>query len=188
MKITYANDFEKLLDEVTKSYLEDDGPTVNQIHKLSKIMDNPDLILMDVDDLENYLLGMWDGVQRYKKQLPTLEDFLGWEEGVEYRRGGNILKVEGNHLLDKRPNGKFYNTNCNTAELIDLRNATKYELKYYAKIKGWELITSTYCHFGLDDFSELEVVDRIDGYRLSKSEWNELGINDENADFEEVAE
>ena len=125
---------------------------------------------------------VWD----FLKQPVTLCDFLGWEEGVEYRRGGNILKVEGNHLLDKRPNGKFHNTNCSTAELIDLRNATKYEPLYYAKIKGWELISSTYCHFGLDDLSELEVVDRIDGYRLSKPEWAKLGITDENADFEEV--
>lgn len=73
MKITYANDFEKLLDEVTKSYIEDDGPTVNQIHKLSKIMDNPDLILMDVEDLEIYLMGMWDGIQRYKRELSIID-------------------------------------------------------------------------------------------------------------------
>ena len=61
----------------------------------------------------------------------TLVEFLGWEEGIEYRRGGNILKVEGNHLLDKKPNGKFGSTYCNTAELIDLRNATKYKPLYH---------------------------------------------------------
>lgn len=79
MKITYGNDFEKLLDEVTKSYLED-GPTVNQIHKLSKIMDNPDLILMDVDELENYLLGMWDGIQRYKRELSIIDGYVEVED------------------------------------------------------------------------------------------------------------
>ena len=139
--------------------------------------------LHDIDN--KYYKGLMHEAEKLRYPI-TLAEFLGWEEGVEYRRGGNILKVEGNHLLDKRPNGKFHNTNCNTAELIDLRNATKYELKYYAKIKGWELISSTYCYFGLDDLSELEVVDGIDGYRLSKSEWEELGINDTNADFEEV--
>lgn len=72
MKTTYANDFEKLLDEVTNSYLEDE-PTFYQTHKLSKIMDNPDLILMDVDELETYLLGMWDGIQIYKRELSIIE-------------------------------------------------------------------------------------------------------------------
>lgn len=140
--------------------------------------------LHDIDN--KYYKGLMHEAEKLRYPI-TLAGFLGWEEGVEYRRGGNILKVEGNHLLNKRPNGKFFNTTCTTSELIDLRNATKYEDKrYYAKIKGWELISSTYCHFGLDDLSELEVVDRIDGYRLSKSEWEELGVNDTNADFEEV--
>ena len=73
MKITYDNDFEKLLDEVTKSCLEDE-PTFKQIYKLSKIMDNPDLMLMNVDELETYLLGMWDGVQGYKRELSMIDD------------------------------------------------------------------------------------------------------------------
>ena len=73
MKMTYSNDFEKLLDEVAKSYLEDE-PTFNQIYKLSKIMDNPDLMLMNVDELETYLLGMWDGVQGYKRELSMIDD------------------------------------------------------------------------------------------------------------------
>lgn len=75
MKITYTNDFEKLLDEVTNSYLED-GPTVNQIHKLSKIMDSSELFLMDVDELETYLLGMWDGIQRYKRELSIINWYV----------------------------------------------------------------------------------------------------------------
>ena len=122
------------------------------------------------------------------KQPITLAEFLGWEEGEEYRRGGNILKVEANHLLDKRPSGHFYNTNCTTAELIDLRNATKYEPKYYAKIKGWQLIPSDYYYFGLDDNHNLEIKDACDAYEFTKAEWAKLNITEENADFEEVEE
>lgn len=84
-----------------------------------------------------YYKGMMHEAEKLRYPI-TLAKFLGWEEGVEYRRRGNIYKVEGNHLLDERPDGKFYNTNCSTAELIDLRNATKYEPKYYAKIKGYD--------------------------------------------------
>ena len=128
------------------------------------------------------------------QQPPTLAEFLGWEEGVEYRRGGNILKVEGNHLLDKRPDGKFYNTICSTAELIDLRNATKYEPRYRAKVKGWELIENNKFMYWIADNEEGDVFigtsspDSRFQTRLAIREWNELGINDKNADFEEAEE
>ena len=62
---------------------------------------------------------------------------------------------------------------------------------YYAKIKGWEHIgTSTY-YFGYDeDNDSLEVTYLESNYRfafsLTKEHWNKLGINDTNADFEEV--
>ncbi len=62
----------------------------------------------------------------------TLADFLGWEENVEYRRGGNYLKIEGNHLLHKGHSGKWVNMNLQTWELIDLRQATKIEPKLKA--------------------------------------------------------
>lgn len=126
-------------------------------------------------------------VDRLKQPL-TLAEFLGWEEGQEYRRGGNILKVEGNHLLNELPDGHFHNTNCTAAELIDLRNATKHKPLYYAKIKGWELIPSDYYYFGLDDNHNLEIKDACDAYEFTKTEWAELGINDSNADFQEVEE
>ena len=128
------------------------------------------------------------------KQPITLAEFLGWEEGEEYRRGGNILKVEANHLLDKRPSGHFYNTNCTTAELIDLRNATKYEPKYYAKIKGWELVKdSKFIYWSADREGENILINDKTIFKnyhvaLTKPEWAKLGINDSNADFEEVKE
>ena len=145
--------------------------------------------LHDIDN--KYYKGLMHEAEKLRYPM-TLSEFLGWEEGVEYRRGGNILKVEGNHLLDKRPNGKFHNTNCNTAELIDLRNATKYELKYYAKIKGWELIeNSKFIYWNVDNeerdvFISTDNPDSRYHASLTKKEWAKLGITDENADFEEV--
>ena len=126
-----------------------------------------------------------EALERLEQPL-TLAEFLGWEEGIEYIRGGNIFKVEGNHLLNKLPDGQFYNPKCTSVELIYLRNATKYVPKYYAKIKGWELIPSDYYYFGLDDLHNLEIKDECDAYEFTKTEWAELGINDSNADFEDV--
>ena len=79
---------------------------------------------------------------------------------------------------------KYLEIDLNNAE--KLRNATKYEPLQYAKIKGWELIPSGYCYFGLDDNHDLEIKDACDAYEFTKKEWNELGINDKNADFEEA--
>lgn len=165
--------------------------------------------LHDVDN--KYYEGPMHEAEKLRYPI-TLAEFLGWEEGVEYRRGGNILKVEGNHLLDKRPDGKFHNTICSTAELIDLRNATKYELKYYAKVKGWELIenskviywdvdneewelmeNSKLTHWNVDS-EERDVFIGTDSHdsryqtSLTIKEWNELGITDKNADFVPVEE
>ena len=147
--------------------------------------------LHDIDN--KYYKGLMDEAEKLRYPI-TLAEFLGWEEGVAYRRGGNILKVDGNHLLDKRPNGKFHNTNCSTAELIDLRNATKYELKYYAKVKGWELMKYSeslyWNYYKKNDAVFMSSSENTDICKsiLTKDEWNELGINDTNADFEEVVE
>lgn len=62
---------------------------------------------------------------------------------------------------------------------------------YYAKIKGWKHIGTSSYYFGLEeDLEILEVTILENNYRyafaLTKEHWNKLGINDSNADFEEV--
>lgn len=62
---------------------------------------------------------------------------------------------------------------------------------YYAKIKGWEHVGTSSYYFGLEeDLEILEVTILENNYRyafaLTKEHWNKLGINDRNADFEEV--
>ena len=62
---------------------------------------------------------------------------------------------------------------------------------YYAKIKGWEHIGTSSYYFGYDeDNDSLKVTYLESNYRfafsLTKKHWNKLGINDTNADFEEV--
>ena len=62
---------------------------------------------------------------------------------------------------------------------------------HYAKIKGWEHIGTSSYYFGYDeDNNSLEVTYLESNYRfafsLTKTHWDKLGINDTNADFEEV--
>lgn len=62
---------------------------------------------------------------------------------------------------------------------------------YYAKIKGWEHVGTSSYYFGYDEDNDiLEVTYLESNYRfafsLTKTQWNKLGINDTNADFERV--
>ena len=74
----------------------------------------------------------------------------------------------------------------------------KQEPLYYAKIKGWELTSSGCVFWNYYPVIESPLLPRIcignkeeDVFartKMTKAEWNELGINDSNADFEEVEE
>ena len=67
---------------------------------------------------------------------------------------------------------------------------------YYAKVKGWELTNNKNIFWNYRSvllspmLSRLYVGDKesndIVKTKLTKEEWNELGVNDTNADFEEV--
>lgn len=61
---------------------------------------------------------------------------------------------------------------------------------YYAKIKGWEKAASGHFWNYETSFGNLLPSNntQFEGYhtKMTKTEWNALGINDTNADFEEV--
>ena len=64
---------------------------------------------------------------------------------------------------------------------------------YYAKIKAWEHVGTSSYYFGYDeDNDSLEVTYLESNYHfafsLTKTQWNKIGINDTNADFEVVSE
>ncbi|QUY65103.1 hypothetical protein GUI37_06055 [Helcococcus kunzii] len=87
-----------------------------------------------------------------------------------------------------------------TIDWYNLHNKNKYDLveyhkeeKLYAKIKGWELASEyeRYWNYSVK-YNNLIVSCKHwkCGYKikLTKREWNELGINENNADFERVEE
>ena len=61
---------------------------------------------------------------------------------------------------------------------------------YYAKIKGWEILGGGFKWVYLENSKELIIGDVIfpddETEAMTKEEWNKVGINDTNADFEEV--
>lgn len=67
---------------------------------------------------------------------------------------------------------------------------------YYAKIKGWELATSKSTFWNYRYIIERPILSKlyvgakesVDSFKtkMTKEEWNKLGINETNADFEKV--
>lgn len=92
------------------------------------------------------------------------------------------------------PVGEFIREN--KKELIEVilgsREYKVEEPKYYALIKGHELTDSSFRYWNFDVLDNyLFVSNRVFKHgrfltKTSKEEWNELGINDSNADFVKV--
>lgn len=79
------------------------------------------------------------------------------------------------------------------SKAIILGYEIKQEPLYYAKIKGWELIKreidEVYWNLADGDLFVSDNGELVTGEhhtKLTKQQWNELGVNDTNADFEEV--
>ena len=86
----------------------------------------------------------------------------------------------------------------NTHEFVNAYLTGEYEVEeeplYHALIKGHDVSGDSYVYWNCDKFNNDVIVSRLhpphDDFstELSKSEWNELGINDSNADFVKVEE
>ena len=81
------------------------------------------------------------------------------------------------------------------AKAILLGYEVEQEPLYYAKVKGWELIHNKWggAYWNLqddvlhiDEYRDFEYMDDFYKNKMTKEEWNKVGINDTNADFEEV--
>ncbi|MFL8888916.1 hypothetical protein [Helcococcus kunzii] len=148
----------------------------------------------DIDS--EYYEGLFDEIEKLR-QPPTLAEFLGWEEDAEYRCGDDKFKIMDNELYIRNYTIRdwidAYNVNINRFEQLRQAKQVKSK-KYYAKIKGWELVTnSSHIYWNRKDDCHRVFVNDIretKGFtiKLTKSEWSDLGINDSNADFVEVEE
>ena len=82
------------------------------------------------------------------------------------------------------------------SKAILLGYEVKKEPLYYAKVKGWELATTTIVFWNYRHIVERPILSKlyvggkesVDSFKtkMTKEEWNDLGINDTNADFEEA--
>ena len=114
----------------------------------------------------------------------------GWGYGLT---DGNDCEVDdfSNKLKDLFGDSSYRDAQEYLSKAILLDYEVKKDPLYYAKIKGWKHIGTSSYYFGLEeDLEILEVTILENNYRyafaLTKEHWNKLGIDDSNADFEEV--
>lgn len=129
-------------------------------------------------------------------EKPVIPQYVAdWIESL-YDEGGSkydtiLIMFEYGTIHDKPVHEWFVQNKDEFITAVMHGYDIQVESLYYAKIKGWEHVgTSTY-YFGYDeDNDSLEVMYLESNYRfafsLTKERWNKLGINDTNADFEEV--
>ncbi|MFL8952518.1 hypothetical protein [Helcococcus kunzii] len=147
-----------------------------------------------LSDPRNNMMSFTSGIRLAKKIVSEIEvdqqpisltDLLGWEEEVEYKVNNNIMKISNNGLEiydDEEEWFDLFDGYWTNDNIIKLRNAKKAEPKrYYAKIKGTNIYIN-HIDYIWGSFTTLE----NRAINMPKTEWNELGINDTNADFEEV--
>lgn len=110
------------------------------------------------------------------------------EGGSEYTAIGIMLGFTSKH--DKPVHDWFVYNKDTFINAVMFGYEVEKEPLYYAKIKGWELSKGNiYWNANVREkslFIQGKSQVGIFKTKLTKYEWNELGINDTNADFEEV--
>ncbi|KAF3306016.1 DUF1642 domain-containing protein [Carnobacterium sp. PL17GRE32] len=110
----------------------------------------------------------------------------------------NGRKVEDyfDRLYDLSGDGGFENAQEYLSKAILHGYDIEQEPLYYAKIKGWELATTTIVFWNYRHIVERPILSKlyvggkesIDSFKtkMTIEQWNKIGIYDTNADFEEV--
>ena len=146
-----------------------------------------------VDDLQNLLVP--------KQELPVIPKFVA-DIIEEIKASGDSLDDAFSILRDVYYQSETADwiaenkRNCETFARAWLDGYTvEEEQKYYARIKGWENVTTGSEAFNWVYFKEKDTVgiskaveNKYQTVSFTKYDWNNLGINDDNADFELVEE
>src|SRR5699024_7147723 len=146
----------------------------------------------------NYLARDFDGdIWTYK--FPPVKTKTVWHENTLV---GRVSEKIDDHIF---PEVKW--TDDKPTKIADLlakienggeNGKVEQKQLYYAKIKGWELATTTITFWNYRHSIESPMLSKlyvggkegVDSFKtkMTKEEWNKVGINDTNADFEVVSE
>ena len=185
----YTDDLMSIINEV-------DAPEVlsqEWIDKYQYVGTDPNSAFVYVKDLQNLIVP--------KKELPVVPTWFDeWWKDV-YKGEGNLLHNIAQfhdklYSSETREMYDYINDTGNKKKLLNIIiNELDYvveEPMYYALIKGHEVTDGYDVYWSCDKYDSSVFVSRLEPLHdnfiteMSKSEWNELGINDSNADFIKV--
>ena len=56
-----------LLNKITLKFIDNESPIVREIRRLEKLT-NEDLLIMEGEEMESFILGMWQGVKSFIRE------------------------------------------------------------------------------------------------------------------------
>ena len=56
-----------LLNKITLKFIDKESPTIREIRRLEKLT-NEDLLIMEDEEMESFILGMWQGVESFIRE------------------------------------------------------------------------------------------------------------------------
>lgn len=134
-------------------------------------------------------------------EKPVIPRFVSdWIDSF-YDEGGSKYDVIGSIFVysskyDKTVHDWFADNKDDFITAVMHEYDIQKEPLYYAKIKGWELLTSKSTFWNYYHIIERPILSKLCigskesivsfKTKMTKEQWNKLGINDTNADFEEV--
>ena len=62
-----------LLNKTILKFIDNESPTVREIRRLEKLT-NEDLLIMEDEEMENFILGMWQGVESFIREQERVYD------------------------------------------------------------------------------------------------------------------
>ena len=182
----YTDDLMSIINEV------DEPEVLSQewIDKYQYVGTDPNSAFVYVKDLQNLLVP--------KQELPLLPKYVHeWITNYrdKYDLYPGLRMLENNTFVW----GQIYEWyRMNTQKFVNAYLTGEYEVEeeplYHALIKGHDLVNDYDIYWNCDKYDRDVFVSRLhpphDNFttELSKQEWNELGINESNADFVRVEE
>ena len=61
-----------LLNKITLKFIDRESPTVREIRRLENLT-NEDLLIMEDEEMESFILGMWQGVESFIREQENIK-------------------------------------------------------------------------------------------------------------------
>lgn len=124
-----------------------------------------------------------DYFNAFRKNSYNLIEYKKEEPKLKSRNGGTYIYFDEDTGIDG------FEKRYSLIDEFEIIECHKEEPRFYAKIKGWENLGTGIVYFYKASNEKIYLATKFYARNTgvyTKTEWNELGVNDTNADFEKV--